>query len=265
MVAIAPQVKVAEPTPRDWLLYRAVAIDGLGTHAAAAQYQTTTVGAWQARRTVEAWLAASERRPFTPEQERRLAEDLAVERLEYLYGQAMEAWRQSDENRFSTRTLASGDTITTERRSKVTFLSAAARIAIAIGQFRLRCQVIASRMKQPQQADTEPNPPVRDCSPSAAIPAAAAVSASDSIVATDCHSETSDDDASRGDEPAASAEDEFGPVQPDGQGGGGELPMDFLESHAQPPKPDLLSRRPLNRKERRKRRRLLERMKRKAK
>jgi hypothetical protein len=120
--AASPLVPAYQPTERDWYLYEAVQIEGLSSRQAAQRFGISQTRVQQVRRKMTEWLAviAGPEAGLSPTERIRAAIDLAERRCNFLYSEAMEAWRASQEPQVSTRigpgghemkttTLKSGD------------------------------------------------------------------------------------------------------------------------------------------------------------
>jgi hypothetical protein len=117
-----PPLPVYQPTERDCYLYEAVQIEGLSSRQAAQRFGISQTRVQQIRRQMTEWLAviAGPETGLSPAERICAGIDLAERRCNYLYSEAMEAWRASQEPQVSTRlgpgghelkttTLKSGD------------------------------------------------------------------------------------------------------------------------------------------------------------
>jgi hypothetical protein len=93
------------PTERDWYLYEAVQIEGLSSRQAAQRFGISQTRVQQIRRQMTEWLAviAGPEAGLSPTERICAAIDLAERRCNFLYSEAMEAWRASQEPQVSTR------------------------------------------------------------------------------------------------------------------------------------------------------------------
>jgi hypothetical protein len=85
------------PSERDFLVFEAVALGGASTRQVAADFGVSQTRVMQIRRHVAEWIARSvpDGLDLTPIQRVRLAAHIADGRVEFLYSQALEAWRES--------------------------------------------------------------------------------------------------------------------------------------------------------------------------
>jgi|GEM_PF-1232470 hypothetical protein len=121
------------PSERDFLVFEAVAFGGTSTRQAAAEFGISQTRVMQIRREVADWIARSvpEDANLTSIQRLRVAAHIAEGRVDYLYAQAMDAWRASQQPRTSIcRGGLSGEVQTTrDSYGDPRYLMVAARIA----------------------------------------------------------------------------------------------------------------------------------------
>ncbi len=120
------------PSERDFGVYEAVVVECASTRTAAEQFGLSQTRIVQIRDRVIEWIGANV--PLTPRldprQRLQLASDVAGRRLQYFLTEAMEAWRQSQGPQTRVRTDSMGQTITTGQTSygDVRYLNALARL-----------------------------------------------------------------------------------------------------------------------------------------
>jgi hypothetical protein len=196
--AASPLVPVYQPTERDWYLYEAVQIEGLSSRQAAQRFGISQTRVQQVRRKMTEWLAviAGPEAGLSPTERLRAAIDLAERRCNFLYSEAVEAWRASQEPQVSTRIGPGGHELktTTLKSGDSRYLWMAMRMntqmlhILGLGKKLLaddpewtfdagdpqptsQSQVTGKRArKRPADADVDAvgeswNPPVGDCSP----------------------------------------------------------------------------------------------------
>jgi hypothetical protein len=124
------------PSERDWALYQAVRVEQWPTRAAAEGFGISQTRVCQIVQRTAAFIAQAVTVPSKEDEARQLAagKQLAADRIDYLYGQAMTCFRysQGKENSCTTGRRSYGDT---------RYLHAAARLAL-----------IASTLPLPRQA-----------------------------------------------------------------------------------------------------------------
>ena len=281
------------PSERDFQVFELVAIDGASTRQAAAEFGVSQSRIVQIRRHVAEWMGA-EVPPtprLTPIQRLRVAAEIAERRADHLYSQAMEGWRASQQPQTSIcRGSLGNETQTTrERNGECRYLLAAMRITerqmhlagtirkvMSDAEDGSRFNVQGSKSGE-QDADVggedAENPPVRACSHNEAVAANGHPAALASVDATDCQDEVSSELENRRREFLAALHNDAAPVHSLLADAGGMLldssEMQPINSHASTTalldQPVAAPARPLSRKERRARQRLLERKLRKAK
>lgn len=124
------------PSERDWALYQAVRVEQWPTRAAATGFGISPTRVCQIVQRTAAFIAQAVAVPSKEEETQQLAagKQLAADRIDYLYGQAMNCFRHSQgkDNSCSTGRRSYGD---------MRYLQAAARLAL-----------IASTLPLPRQA-----------------------------------------------------------------------------------------------------------------
>jgi hypothetical protein len=177
------------PSERDFELYGLVVTEGASTRAAAQTFGLSQTRVIQIRDRVAEWIA-SEVPPLaraTPAQRLALAADIARHRFDFLYSQAMDAWRGSKGPQTTLRAGGSGGETSSTRESQgePRYLILAARIAErTVGLGAAIEKAMANREqgtgdREPGTGDKEQElgarglevqcPPVRDCSPLAGM------------------------------------------------------------------------------------------------
>lgn len=283
------------PSERDFQVFELVAIDGASTRQAAAEFGVSQSRIVQIRRHVAEWMGAEvpETPRLTPVQRLRLAAEIAERRADHLYSKAMDGWRasQQPETRICRGSLGNQTQTTRERHGDPRYLWAAMRInerqvhlagtirkiladaedrESGIGGQESETEGSGCRVQEEQE---DFNPPVRDCSHIEAAAGNGQTAAAESDDASDCQDEVSGELENRRREFLAALHDDAAPVQPPFTDAGGMLldssEMQPTNGHASTAallgEPAVGSNRPLNRKERRARQRLLERKLKKAK
>ena len=179
-------------------------------------------------------------------------QDLATERMDFLYSEAMEAWRESKKP-----TASDGKS---PRCGQPHYLTVAMRIAERSALFTQRMyaagQVLKLRLEQATKraadvgqsnappvgknttlscADNKQNPPVRDCSPKSAEQSSPAAQPAEDLTVSNSNKTTSDKRNPKRVAFLAPLSDEFQPVQPQvpgGVGGGRESGVGSQEKSA---------------------------------
>jgi hypothetical protein len=161
------------PSERDFELYGLVVVEGASTRAAAQAFGLSQTRVIQIRDRVAEWIA-SEVPPLaraTPAQRLALAADIARNRFDFLYSQAMDAWRGSKGPQTVTRSGASGElTSTRDSQGDPRYIMLAVRITErTVGLGAAIEKATANRGQGTGDAGPESqSPPVGDCSVSAA-------------------------------------------------------------------------------------------------
>jgi hypothetical protein len=279
--------QVLPPSERDFQVFEEVVIGGASTRAAAVMFGVSQTRIVQVRQRVAEWMGA-EVPPtprLTPLQRLRLAAHIAEQRADFLYSQAMEGWRASQQPLTSvcrgrlgeeTRTRAShGDTRYLLAAMRITErqvnLSGTIRKVLVEAEDGSRFNVQGSKLGEQDAAHEDAgDPPVRACSlDETGLGHEQEVDAA-GVDLSDCRDDVCDELEDRRQAFLAALQDDTAPVQPPLTDGNGML----LEEADEAPqngqssggsallgKPAVA---PLNRKERRARQRLLERKLRKA-
>ena len=302
--ALTPEAIAQVPLPpseRDFQVFELVAIDGASTRQAAAEFGVSQSRIVQIRRHVAEWMGAEvpETPRLTPIQRLRVAADIAERRADHLYSKAMDGWRASQQPQTSIcrGSLGNQTQTTRERHGDPRYLWAAMRITERqmhlAGTIR---KVIADAREgeapaepgvqgsgfRVQEDDALANQdrlelvndhPVRACSHNETVAGNGHPAVANAADATDCHDEVSGELENRRREFLAALRDDSAPVQPPFTDAGGMLldssEMETTNGHASATalfgEPGQATSRPLSRKERRARQRILERKLRKAK
>lgn len=149
------------PSKRDREIYRAVVCEVRRQQEVAQEFGVSQPRVAQIVKQVASWVeqaaprplpaaegadaasaqATDEPAPRTPEEQLRLAEYVVGERLEFVYGQSIHAWRKSQADLEARRTRLVGEErlveLTTKTQSgKVGFLNQAMRAALALGRLQ---------------------------------------------------------------------------------------------------------------------------------
>jgi hypothetical protein len=288
------------PSERDFLVFEAVAFGGSSTRQAAAEFGVSQTRIMQIRRHVAQWIARSvpEGLDLTPMQRLRLAAHIAEGRVDFLYSQALEAWRASQKPLTSEcRGRLPGEPRTPrDSHGDPRYLLAASRISLrqlelAGKAHKVMVEVQGSKFKVPSsklEADASLThqvgtplqslgqlPPVRDCSAEVLEPAVSAVETAEPVNATSGSADVCNEMEQRRQAFLAALEDDTASVHPPFTDAGGMLldsslpQMDGLPAMkangscatALLDEPATISF-SLNRKERRKRQRILARQRR---
>jgi len=123
------------PSGRDFEVFEHVVVGGGTTRSAAQEFKISQTRVCQVLERVRAWMdevtpsAADEQ---VSQKRLQLAEGLAADRLDHLYGQAIEGWRKSEGEVERIRLTSFGEKLTTRTISHgdPRYLAAAARLAI---------------------------------------------------------------------------------------------------------------------------------------
>ena len=137
------------PKGRDFEACRLMTVEGLSTREAAERMGLSQTRVIQLRDRVLDWMAAELPRMETapPEQRLAVAEYLAAERLEFLYGASLAAWRQSQGRESVERKSGlTGDVSTIVRTSQgnIRYLQQAMRVAKELGRVPIRPSIMAA-------------------------------------------------------------------------------------------------------------------------
>jgi len=158
-----------EPTPTEQIIYRFVAVEGWNPQETAGVYGVRSEKVQQICREVQAWIDANAE-PI--ELGRSISERRTIARLDFLYSEATEAWRESKKHQTISKCRAkdvTDGTLTTMPRSgQPSLLVAAGKLAVMQGRFELSC--IAQRERSAARnagldgGSNGQHPPRRDCS-----------------------------------------------------------------------------------------------------
>jgi hypothetical protein len=251
------------PSERDFLVFQAVACDGRSTRQAAEQFDISQTRVMQIRRHVAEWIAREvpEGMDLSPQERLRLAVHIANGRIDSLYSEAVEAWRESKAPVTSIRRGPSCEFhITRNSHGDPRYLLAASRLIDR--QFALvgaAERLLAQAQPQSEGVSAAPQavvpmiPPIEDCSPSAAAVPSAEKPRSEAIDASEADETPSSDLEERRQAFLAAIAGDTSPVHPPFTDAAGML-LDASEP---------VTAAPLNRHERRARQRQLERLRRK--
>jgi len=190
------------PSERDFELYGLVATEGASTRAAAQAFGLSQTRVIQIRNRVAEWIA-SEVPPLaraTPAQRLALAADIARNRFDFLYSQAMDAWRGSKGPQTIMRGGLHGETTSTrESHGEPRYLMLAARIAertVGLGAKIGKATEVAAKLAEATISERADHP-VGDCSLSAAEEEAQTKVETQTVVASDCRPVVSDENKRR--------------------------------------------------------------------
>lgn len=242
-----------------WEVFRQVTIEGRSTHTVAALFGLPQSQITQVVEDAVLWirqeLPTVSEGMSEPEQQ-AVAQQLAVARLDYLYNEAMKAWRESktdtsylrQNRRNSSGCMAEVESVRREQ-GNIRYLAAATQILGKMARLPASFFPVAGLQHSPERFA----PPDGDCSPEtveqpASEPMAVAEEAATDVAETTCNAAAEVDSAAA--EPQLSV---FAPVQPG--------PSAVERRSTQGPSAS----RPLNRHERRARQKMLQRQLRKAK
>ncbi|MCI0360606.1 MAG: hypothetical protein L0211_19180 [Planctomycetaceae bacterium] len=161
------------PSERDFELYGLVVTEGASTRAAAQVFGLSQTRVIQIRNRVAEWIA-SEVPPLahaTPVQRLALAADIARNRFDFVYSQAMDCWRESKGPQTVERNGSSGKVSSTrESQGDPRYLMLAARIAertLGLEAKIERATEVAQKLTK-AIGQKPADHPVGDCSPLAA-------------------------------------------------------------------------------------------------
>lgn len=201
---VATVAAAGSPPAKGWMeVYSLVCIEGYSVPDVAARLNLPPAKVRQACNQALTWLATNP--PLLAERSKeealKLSEAVARERLEYLYAEAMEAWKKSQEDEVIVRQEGLMARTTRTIRSsygKICYLNIAAKISEALLKIPVRyvpawmeegeaasepirfeldageraARAGKSAEAKPKRAKRRPNPPEGDCSPSAPVTSA---------------------------------------------------------------------------------------------
>ncbi|MCI0360307.1 MAG: hypothetical protein L0211_17660 [Planctomycetaceae bacterium] len=225
------------PSERDFLVFEAVAFGGASTREAAGEFGLSQTRIMQIRRHVAQWIATSvpEGLDLTPLQQLRLAAHVAEGRVDFLYSQAVGAWRASQKPLPSEcRGRSQGDPRYLMAAARICMrqleLAGAVRRVMADAESGSRFQVPSSksdgREGEAGEAPAEPSvgaPPVRDCSAKAGELVVAADEVAKLGIATCGSDDTCNEMEERRQAFLAALEEDTAPVHPPFTDAGGML------------------------------------------
>ena len=194
------------PSWRDFEVYRLVIVGGKSTREAAEEFRLSQTRVCQIVERMRAWQAEvlPAESPLPEAGLLRLSQNIACERIDFLYGEAMAAWRRSQGETTQTRTSGYGDEFVTTKFScgDPKYLLAASRLVKASAQIGRH-----GGLALPEEEETEAQAkdytgrpearpthhPIEDCSrnghsrpkTAAAAPAEAAASAEDECTSSE--------------------------------------------------------------------------------
>ena len=95
------------PSGRDFLVYQRIVVDGASTRVVAGETNISQTRIRQIAQRVTHWLADNLPKPTETEDAAylRLAQHIAADRLQFLYGEAMHGWRATHEAKYAGVTL----------------------------------------------------------------------------------------------------------------------------------------------------------------
>jgi hypothetical protein len=269
------------PSERDFQVFEEVVIGGASTRAAAALFGVSQTRIVQVRQRVAEWMGAEV--PPTPRltllQRLRLAAHIAEQRADFLYSQAMDGWRASQQPQTSVcRGRLGEETRTRDRHGDPRYLLAAMRITERQVQLSgtIRKVLVEAeekesgdrdreagvqgsgfRVQEEQQTETHP---VRACSLDGTGLEQGHEEDAVAVNASDCQDDVCDELEDRRRAFLAALRDDTAPVQPPLTDGNGMLLEEPLRGE-----PAVAPAVPLNRHQRRARQRILDRKLRRAK
>jgi len=190
------------PSERDFELYGLVVTEGASTRAAAQAFGLSQTRVIQIRDRVAEWIA-SEVPPLaraTPAQRLALAAGIARNRFDFLYSQAMDAWRGSKGPQIIMRGGPHGETTSTrECHGEPRYLMLAARIAertVGLGA-KIEKATEDGGQESGARRQESADHPVGDCSRSATEETAQTKAELQTVVASDCRPVVSDENNRR--------------------------------------------------------------------
>ncbi len=220
-----------KPTSFEQILYRDLVVEGRGLLETAGLYGVASSDVLASKERVAAWLVASiAPSKLSPEDQRAHIQRVVIDRMEYLYSEAMGAWRESRQESTVTRKpnlfSSEGTMHTTATRPRGSLLWTAARIVTALGKFQLACVAEKERAERERaeraQCDAaETSPPVRACSRIEGEAVAGSAVEHRGVAASAVPAITNGDSAGRLNEPVGPAERRLHPVQASPRGGNG--------------------------------------------
>jgi len=199
------------PSGRDFEVHRAVVVGGKSTREAAEQFRLSQTRVCQIVERMRAWQAEvlPAEAPLTEDDGLRLAKNVAGARLDFLYCEVMDSWRQSHGQVTQTRSPRFGDEVTTTKTSHgdPKYLLAAMRLSKAAAELGAvgglavpeedvgwAVPTTVEEIGRPEARPTEAHP-VEDCSrnghsvswatPAAPAPPAATAGGDDTSVERD--------------------------------------------------------------------------------
>jgi hypothetical protein len=210
------------PNARDFEVFEFVVVGGKSTRDAATKFGLSQTRICQIVERMRQWQAevVPQESPIPEERRLRLARHVAVQRIEYLYGEVMEAWRRSQGEVKKSRCSRFGDDVTTTFFSPgdPKYLIAAMRLAKAQADLGTTCIALyaaaadladgadydsfnpepEATASQPYASTSTGRPearptdhPVEDCSAAASLAPAIAASTPAPTAATSSQLETS--------------------------------------------------------------------------
>jgi len=158
-----------EPTSTEQTIYRFVSVEGWNSQETASVYGVRDDKIQQICRDVQAWIDAHEE-PI--ELGRSISERRTIARLNFLYSEATEAWRESKKHHTISKCRSkdiTDQTLTTSPRSgQPSLLVAAGKLAVMQGRFELSCIAQRERLAVSNSGlgsgSNGQHPPRRDCS-----------------------------------------------------------------------------------------------------
>jgi hypothetical protein len=216
------------PTSFEQMLYRNTAIRGWSLLDTSSMLSVDHERIEQAREKVQEWrINTMPRTKLSLADQQVVIDQLAIERLEYLYSEATEAWRESRKEHSVTRqALGGGMQGTTTSRivhGRASLLVAAVRIVIALAKYQTDClQRRAQAMAQ--AADSGKSPPFGACSPLAKEQVNLPGPPSKVIDVSDCKRLSSDESKRETFQAMPATATSAQPVHAHSQGGGRGVP-----------------------------------------
>jgi hypothetical protein len=238
------------PSERDFQIFERVAVEGASTRAVAEQFGLSQTRVVQIRDRTAEWIGSEvgESLRLDALQRLRLAAHIASQRIDYLYAEAMQAWRASQGTQTTARSGESGETtITRPSFGDVRYLSLAARIAERnfaaarrMAETMRKCEAFGEREASRESEEARegevpaeppacaagngsPRPSVRDCSPNSDRANGRSTMPAPPADATACESAVLSEIERRRQAFLAALADDTSPVQPPRVDAGGLL------------------------------------------
>jgi len=219
-----PAPQSLPPSERDFAIFRAVVVEGASTREAAEAFGLSQTRIVQIRNRVAEWIAEIGKEiplaaSLPPEQQLRLAAHIAEGRCDFLYSQAVTAWRTSQRPHTTVRSCDGTDVTTTREcfgdprylLAAMRLVERSARVSTALSRESVGGDrgsdngpaegAVASALRGVPESSsdiasppvTTSNPPVRDCSISAETVVQISDSQPGAVATTTCQDKLSDE------------------------------------------------------------------------